>query len=153
MRPSFFAVALSFAGACFAAPATESPKWPYSIGDLSLKHLIESDTFDLVWTVTSRGPTGDDLGSTTCHTAWNNGSIPNGPKNPEACVDTAYKYWFPTGASDLESFEIVIEGPEGSAITTIEAGPKYQCGPYTGTIGNIDKECKTTNGGEFYLHQ
>lgn len=70
MKASFFALAVSFASTAFAAPAAESQKWPYSIGALSLKHLIESDTFDLSWTVTSRGPTGDALGSTTCHTAW-----------------------------------------------------------------------------------
>lgn len=83
----------------------------------------------------------------------NNGSNPAGSQNPEACVDPKYHFWFPNGAENIESYEIVIEGTAGSAITTIAYGPKYQCGPYTGPIGNIDKECRITNGGEFYLRK
>ncbi|CAG7944796.1 unnamed protein product [Penicillium salamii] len=153
MKTSFVAVALSFAAIGSAAPTAESRKWPYSIDSLSLKHLIESNTFDLSWTLTSRGPYGEDLGSTTCHTAWYNGSNPVGPENPESCADPAYQYWFPNGLENLESYEIAVKGSAGPASTTISAGPKYQCGPYTGPIGNVDKECKITNGGAFYLHE
>lgn len=70
MKTSFTTAAIAFAAIGLAAPTTESRQWPYSIDSLSLKHLIESDTFDMTWTVTSRGPTGEDLGSTSCHTAW-----------------------------------------------------------------------------------
>lgn len=70
MKTSFAAIALSFVGMACAAPAAEPQSYPYSIRGLSLKHLIESNTFDMSWTVTSRGPMGEDLGSTTCHTAW-----------------------------------------------------------------------------------
>lgn len=70
MKTSFVAIALSLSGAAFATSAAEARRYPYSIDSLSLKHLIESDTFDLSWTLTSRGPYDENLGSTTCHTAW-----------------------------------------------------------------------------------
>ncbi|CAG8107184.1 unnamed protein product [Penicillium olsonii] len=153
MKTSFATAAIAFAALGLAAPTTESRQWPYSIDSLSLKHLIESDTFDMTWTVTSRGPTGEDLGSTSCHTAWNNGGNPVGPENPETCDDATFKYWFPNGLENIESYEITVEGSAGPASATIETGPKYQCGPYTGSSGNIDEECRITNGGAFYLHQ
>lgn len=70
MKTSFATIAFSLAGAAFAAPATESRVYPYSIGDLSLKHTIEGDTWDLTYQITSRSPTSEALGTTTCHTAW-----------------------------------------------------------------------------------
>ncbi|KAJ5405191.1 hypothetical protein N7465_006475 [Penicillium sp. CMV-2018d] len=153
MKTSFATIALSLAGAAFAAPATESKAYPYSIGDLSLKHTIEGDTLDLTFYLTSRSPAGEALETTRCHTAWNNGKLPVGPKSPEPCADPAYSFFFTTGAYNLEKYEIAVEGPAGTAVTFIESGNKYQCGPYTGTVGNVDTECKTINGGEFYLHQ
>jgi hypothetical protein len=176
MKTSFVALVISLAGAAFASPAAESRIYPYSIGDISLKHLIESNTWDMTWSLTSRDNFGAATGTTTCHTAWlvitfpletlqrpnakeltqanrDNGSSPVGPTSAEPCANAAYQYWFPTGVNNVESYEIVIEGPVGSASTKIETGYKYQCGPYTGTIHNIDKECKTINGGEFYLQQ
>ncbi|KAJ5956082.1 hypothetical protein N7501_010361 [Penicillium viridicatum] len=153
MKTSFATIALSLASAAFAAPATESKAYPYSISDLSLKHTIEGDTLDLTFYLTSRSPAGEALETTRCHTAWNNGKLPVGPKSPEACADSAYSFSFTTGAYNLEKYEIAVEGPAGTAVTFIESGNKYQCGPYTGTVGNVDTECKTINGGEFYLHQ
>jgi hypothetical protein len=44
--------------------------YPYSIGNLSLKHLVESDTWDFTFELTARNPWGEALGSTTCHTTW-----------------------------------------------------------------------------------
>lgn len=70
MKTSFATIALSLAGAAFAAPATESKAHPYSIGDLSLKHTIEGDTLDLTFYLTSRSPAGEALETTRCHTAW-----------------------------------------------------------------------------------
>ncbi|CRL28946.1 unnamed protein product [Penicillium camemberti] len=152
MKTSFATIAFSLAGAAFAAPATESRAYPYSIGDLSLKHTIEGDTWDLTYQITSRSPTSEALGTTTCHTAWSNGTLPVGAKSPEPCVDPAYAFFFPTGAFNVEKYEVAVEGPAGTAVTFIESGYKYQCGPYTGSVGNVDTECKTINGGEFYLH-
>lgn len=70
MKTSFATIALSFAGAAFAASATKSRAYPYSIGDLSLKHTIEGDTWDFSFYLTSRNPAGEALETTTCHTAW-----------------------------------------------------------------------------------
>ncbi|CAI7619072.1 unnamed protein product [Penicillium discolor] len=153
MKTSFATIALSLASAAFAAPATESQVYPYSIGDLSLKHTIEGDTWDLTFYLTSRSPAGEALETTTCHTAWTNGTLPIGAKSPEPCVDPAYSFFFPTGAFNVEKYEVAAEGPAGTAVTFIESGYKYQCGPYTGSVGNVDTECKTINGGEFYLYQ
>ncbi|CAI7643922.1 unnamed protein product [Penicillium glandicola] len=153
MKTSFVTIALSLAGAALAAPATESRVYPYSIGDLSLKHTIEGDTWDLTFYLTSRSLAGETLETTTCHTAWTNGTLPVGPKSPEPCADTAYSFFFPTGAFNVEKYEVAAEGPAGAAVTLIESGYKYQCGPYTGSIGNVDTECKTINSGEFYLYQ
>lgn len=82
-----------------------------------------------------------------------NGTLPVGAKSPEPCVDPAYSFFFPTGAFNVEKYEVAAEGPAGTAVTFIESGYKYQCGPYTGSVGNVDTECKTINGGEFYLYQ
>ncbi|KAJ5196064.1 hypothetical protein N7449_006543 [Penicillium cf. viridicatum] len=153
MKTSFATIALSFAGAAFASPATKSRVYPYSIGDLSLKHTIEGDTWDLSFYLTSRNPAGEALETATCHTAWTNGTLPVGAKSPEPCVDPAYSFFFPTGAFNVEKYEVAAEGPAGTAVTFIESGYKYQCGAYTGPVGNVDTECKTINGGEFYLHQ
>jgi hypothetical protein len=83
----------------------------------------------------------------------NDGASPVGTASIETCTNTAYKYWFPNGVNNVESYKIIIEGPAGSASADIESGYKYQCGVYSGTVGNIDKECKIINGGEFYLRQ
>ncbi|KGO47886.1 hypothetical protein PEXP_015790 [Penicillium expansum] len=153
MKTSFVTIAVSLVGAAFAAPATESRAYPYNIGELSLKHTIEGNTWDLTFYLTSRSLAGEALETTTCHTAWTNGTLPVGAKSPEPCADTAYSFFFPTGASNVEKYEIAAEGPAGTAVTSIESGYKYQCGPYTGSVGNVDTECKTINGGEFYLYQ
>ncbi|KAJ5959591.1 uncharacterized protein N7479_006741 [Penicillium vulpinum] len=153
MKTSFVTLALSLAVATFAAPATESRAYPYSIGGLSLKHTIEGDTWDLGFYLTSRNPTGEALETTTCHTAWTNGTLPVGPKSPEPCADPDFSFFFPAGAFNIERYEVAAEGPAGAAVAVIESGYKYQCGPYTGPVGNVDTECKTINGGEFYLHQ
>ncbi|CAG7937797.1 unnamed protein product [Penicillium nalgiovense] len=153
MKTSFVPTVLSLAGAAFAAPAPESRFYPYSIGDLSLKHTIEGDTWDMKFYLTSRSPMSEALETTVCHTGWTNGTLPVGPKSPEPCADPAYSFFFPAGASDVEKYEIAAEGPAGTAVNVIESGYKYQCGPYTGPVGNVDMECKTINGGEFYLHQ
>jgi hypothetical protein len=70
MKCAYVALALSLAGAAFATPAVEATTYPYSIGYISLKHLIESDIWDMTWSVTSRDKTDAATGSTTCHTAW-----------------------------------------------------------------------------------
>ncbi|KAJ5506611.1 hypothetical protein N7453_005568 [Penicillium expansum] len=153
MKTSFVTIAVSLVGAAFAAPATESRAYPYNIGELSLKHTIEGNTWDLTFYLTSRSLAGEALETTTCHTAWTNGTLPVGAKSPESCADTAYSFFFPTGAFNVEKYEIAAEGPAGTAVTSIESGYKYQCGPYRGSVGNVDTECKTINGGEFYLYQ
>jgi hypothetical protein len=70
MKSAYVALALSLAGAAFATPAVEATTYPYSIGYISLKHLIESYIWDMTWSVTSRDKTDAATGSTTCHTAW-----------------------------------------------------------------------------------
>jgi hypothetical protein len=70
MKTSFVALAISLAGAAFAAPTAEYSVYPYSIGDISIKHLMESNTWDMTWSVTSRDRIGTATGNTTCHTAW-----------------------------------------------------------------------------------
>ncbi|KAJ5849891.1 hypothetical protein N7455_009747 [Penicillium solitum] len=140
MKTSFAAI-LSLAGAAFAAPATESQVNPYSIGDLSLKHTIEGDTWDLIFYLTSRSPAG-----LTAH-------FLSAPRAPSLALTLPTPSFFPTGAFNVEKYEVAAEGPAGTAVTFIESGYKYQCGPYTGSVGNVDTECKTINGGEFYLYQ
>ncbi|KAF9885588.1 hypothetical protein FE257_012794 [Aspergillus nanangensis] len=143
-----FTAALSMAGIAIAAP---SSSYPYSIGELSLKHLIESQTWDFTFTLTERSPSGEAQGSTNCHVGWVNGDVAVPPASPAPCDDTRFHFFFPTGASNDENYDLAIEGPVGTGSTEIIAGPKYQCGPYDGPIGNIDRECKIVNGGAFYV--
>ncbi|KAL4883191.1 hypothetical protein BJY04DRAFT_185028 [Aspergillus karnatakaensis] len=161
MKTSFVAIALSLAGAAVAWPPT-SPDWkveeraarafPYSIGGISLKHLKESDTWDFTFTITHRSPAGQAVDSTVGHTAWTNGSAPVGPSSPEAAENPQYSFYFPTGAPYVEDhFRFAVDGPHGLAAGDIVAGNKYQCGPYTGGLENVDVECKTVNLGEFFL--
>jgi hypothetical protein len=73
MKTTFVALALSLFGSTLAAPAaqaTEPNPYPVSVGNLSLKHLIESDTYDFTFHATRRSPTGDPTESVICHTTW-----------------------------------------------------------------------------------
>jgi hypothetical protein len=67
MSSHFSTIALAMAGVTIAAP---SYSYPYSVGGVSLKHLVESDTWDFTFELTARSPSGKALGFTTCHTAW-----------------------------------------------------------------------------------
>ncbi|RDW90740.1 uncharacterized protein DSM5745_02515 [Aspergillus mulundensis] len=154
-----FAALLALAGAAYAAPAANAPvtvterattPYPFSIDDIKLYHLKESNTWDLTIKVTERDPYGAALGSTTCHSAWNDGAT---YVAREICEDTHYFFWLPNGAPDPEHWSVIVDGPAGQAEGTIDFGNKYKCGPYEGTIGNIDRECTTTNGGWFFLHE
>ncbi|KAL5339786.1 hypothetical protein BJX70DRAFT_147216 [Aspergillus crustosus] len=159
MKTTFAAIGLSLIGTTLAAPAaaaapetTPTPNpYPVSISNISLKHLIESDGYDFTFHATSRTPYGEPIESVYCHTAWNN----NGPypdtTTPEACA-FIYSFFFPGGVANTESFTLTVRDEAGvEASAPIEQGPKYLCGPYQGEIGNIDTECRSTNGGEFYL--
>ncbi|KAL2820841.1 hypothetical protein BDW59DRAFT_164536 [Aspergillus cavernicola] len=154
MKTTFAAIALSLFSIAIAAPApvtTPQPNpYPVSVGNISLKHLIESDTYDFTFYATTRSLEGEALETVYCHTAWSNGGPYLGANAPEACA-SVYSFFFEEGAADIQSYQLSVIGPEGKATGTIATGPKYQCGPYQGTIGNIDIDCRTTNGGEFYL--
>ncbi|KAL4795362.1 hypothetical protein BDV19DRAFT_168109 [Aspergillus venezuelensis] len=146
-------------GTALAAPApapantqarADAP-WPYSIDTITLYHLKESNTWDLSLTVTSRDPYGAALGSTTCHTAWNDGATYIAR---EICEDTHYFFWLPNGAPDPEQgWDVIVDGPAGQAEGSIDFGNKYSCKPYSGEIGNVDIECSTRNGGWFFLKE
>ncbi|KAL2823797.1 hypothetical protein BDW59DRAFT_162960 [Aspergillus cavernicola] len=151
MKTTFATTALALVGATFAAPATRDAKpFPYSVDDIALYHLKESNTWDLTISVTERDAAGNALSSTLCHSAWNNGST---YVAREICEDTHYFFWLPNGAPDPEHWTVIVDGPEGQGEGDIDFGNKYKCGRYEGEIGNIDTECKTTNGGWFYLHE
>lgn len=77
--------------------------------------------------------------------------MPAGPESPVQCADPAFNFYFPTGVKSLEHYDIVVNGPDGKSTGTIEQGPRYQCGPYDGTIAGIKYECKITQGAEFFL--
>jgi hypothetical protein len=79
------------------------------------------------------------------------GAVAVPPKAPVACDDTLYQFFFLTGASDVENYDLAIQGPMGTGASTLVSGNKYQCGAYAGPIVNVDEECKTVNGGEFYV--
>jgi hypothetical protein len=73
MKITFATLALSLFGSTLAAPAaqaTEPNSYPVSVGNLSLKHLIESDTYDFTFHATRCSPTGEPIESVICHTAW-----------------------------------------------------------------------------------
>ncbi|KAL2865261.1 uncharacterized protein BJX67DRAFT_359088 [Aspergillus lucknowensis] len=154
MKTSFVAVALSLFGAALAAPSTEvaarqNSQYPYSIGGLSLKRL-ENDQLNLIFSATRYSDAGEALLSTTCQTSWNP-SLPAGPENPQACKEPSFSFFFPSGAGNLEDFELTLAGPAGTVRGEIASGPKYACGDYDGTIEGVIFECKTTNGGEFFF--
>ncbi|KAL4979889.1 hypothetical protein BDW66DRAFT_83604 [Aspergillus desertorum] len=145
------ATLFALAGAALAAPAgTEqaASPFPFSIDDIKLYHLKESNTWDLTIKVTSRDPYGAALDSTTCHSAWNDGAA---YVAREFCQDARYSFWLPNGASDPEHWTVAVDGPAGQGEGAIEFGNKYRCAPYEGEIGNIDVECSTRNGGWFFL--
>ncbi|KAL4807121.1 hypothetical protein BDV18DRAFT_136937 [Aspergillus unguis] len=136
-----------------AAPQSSDPNpYPYSIDQITLYHLIESNTWDLTISVTPRGPYSDATGPTfTCHSAWNDGATTVGR---EVCANAAYSFWLPNGATNPDdSWAVVVDGPSGEAEGVVEYGPRYSCGEYTGDIGNIDRECVTRNGGWFFLKE
>jgi hypothetical protein len=83
----------------------------------------------------------------------NNGGPVASADAPEACENAAYTFFFPNGLADTANYQVSVNGPDGLAVTDILSGPRYQCGPYTGELGNIDTECSTINGGEFYMWQ
>ncbi|KAL2829578.1 hypothetical protein BJY01DRAFT_227852 [Aspergillus pseudoustus] len=158
MKTTFAALALSLFGAAVAAPAAATTSscpgtakpFPYSVDDVKLYHLKESNTWDLTIKVTERDAAGNALGSTSCHSAWNDGAT---YVAREICADTHYFFWLPEGAPNPEKWSVIVDGPSGQGEGVIEFGNKYQCGAYTGTVGNIDRECTTTNGGWFFLHE
>lgn len=67
MKTSFVGIALSLGATCAAAGSQD---YPYSISNLSLKHLVEGDTLDFTFEVTSRTHVAAGQTTTTCHTAW-----------------------------------------------------------------------------------
>ncbi|KAL5343054.1 hypothetical protein BJX70DRAFT_394482 [Aspergillus crustosus] len=153
MRTSLIAIALSFAGAAVATPQAQNYAKPYSIGSIFLKHLVESDSYDLTFTITHRTPAGNAIESTVAHTAWSNGSNPVGPAEPELAENPLYTYYFPTGAPHPEEgFRFAVQSVVGGlAAGNIEPGEKFHCRDYTGDDANIDTECLSINEGEFYL--
>ncbi|KAL4997985.1 hypothetical protein BDV10DRAFT_167986 [Aspergillus recurvatus] len=149
------ATLLALASSALAAPAateqaTSTSPFPFSIDDVKLYHLKESNTWDLTLKVTSRDPYGAALDSTTCHSAWNDGAT---YVAREICSDTHYFFWLPNGAPDPEHWTVIVDGPAGQGEGVIEFGNKYRCAPYEGEIGNIDVECSTRNGGWFFLRE
>ncbi|KAL5338949.1 hypothetical protein BJX70DRAFT_398150 [Aspergillus crustosus] len=150
MKTSFAAIALALVGSAVAVPVQERQirSHPYSINDISIKHLIEGDSWDFTFTINHLSPGGQIVESTSAHTAWVNNTLPVGPANPEAAENPDYTYYFPTGAFHVEEkFNFAIQGPGGLAAADIEAGNKYQCVKLNS--GNVDVECKTINGGAF----
>ncbi|KAL2869393.1 uncharacterized protein BJX67DRAFT_28580 [Aspergillus lucknowensis] len=152
MKTTFAAAALALFGTTLAVPTpqTTNPN-PVSVGNISLKHLIESDGIDFTIDVTERLADGTPMTTVTCHTYWNTGGPYPSQTSPIYCPDRIHSFWFPQGVPNTENFELAVRGPGGDASGQIASGPKYQCGPYEGDIGNIDTECKSTQGGEFYL--
>ncbi|KAL4941973.1 hypothetical protein BDV06DRAFT_171085 [Aspergillus oleicola] len=152
MKTTFAAVALALTGA-MAAPAAQPIKrqdaqHPYSIGGISLKHVTETNAYTYIFYATQYSSTGEATLTTTCQTSWNP-SVPAGPDSPVTCAHQDFNFFFPTGVSSLENYELTVSGPAGTVSGEIAAGPKYACGPYEGTIAGVDYECKSTNGGEF----
>lgn len=68
----------------------------------------------------------------------------------QVCEDKDYSFWLPNGASDPESWDVVVEGPEGQAGGVIEYGNKYKCEQNEGTE-ELGRVCQTWNGGWFFL--
>ncbi|KAL2801981.1 hypothetical protein BJX63DRAFT_416102 [Aspergillus granulosus] len=151
MKTSIIALAASLAGFTMAAPSVErqSTHYPYSIDTLWLRRYTDN-TFRFNFSLTRRSDSGEALTSTTCNTAWNP-SVPAGPENPAQCADPAYTFWFPNGILTLLDYNITVNGPAGQATGEISQGPKYACGEYEGDFEEIIYECRTTNGGAFYL--
>ncbi|KAJ0417636.1 hypothetical protein BJY00DRAFT_289309 [Aspergillus carlsbadensis] len=154
MNTTFAALAFSLFGSTLAAPAAQGTRPnpdPISVGNLSLKHLIESDSYDFTFHATRRSPAGEPIETVTCHTAWDrNGPYPSA-SNLEFCA-YIYSFYFPEGAANVESYQLTLVDENWQEYSgLITTGLRYQCGPYEGDIGNIDTECRSTNGGEFYL--
>ncbi|OJI98901.1 hypothetical protein ASPVEDRAFT_69420 [Aspergillus versicolor CBS 583.65] len=154
MKASFAAIALSL-GAALAAPSTDSIKrqqdsHPISVSSISLRQLEEGNRIVFLGSITRHDKSGAALSSTNCNTQWNP-ELPPGAENPVQCADPAFNFYFPTGVKSLENYDIVVNGPDGKSTGTIEKGPRYQCGPYDGTIEGIKQECKITQGAEFFL--
>ncbi|KAL2869094.1 uncharacterized protein BJX67DRAFT_379572 [Aspergillus lucknowensis] len=96
----------------------------------SFQRLIESDTYDF-----------------TFHTACPFRIA----TNVESCPNI-YSFYFPEGAANVESYQLtLVNKNRQKASDLISTSPKYQCGSYEGDVGNIDTECKSANGGEFYF--
>ncbi|OJJ60538.1 hypothetical protein ASPSYDRAFT_29071 [Aspergillus sydowii CBS 593.65] len=152
MKFTLTTLALFLAGTSAAPAATPTPNpYPYSIDQITLYHLIESNTWDLTISITKRDPYGAALESTSCHSAWIDGAT---YVAREVCQDPNYAFWLPNGAPNpREGWDVIVDGPAGQAEGAIAYGPKYSCGPYEGEIGNIDTECATRNGGWFFLHE
>ncbi|KAL2825459.1 hypothetical protein BDW59DRAFT_72904 [Aspergillus cavernicola] len=151
MKTTFAALALSLFSTTIAVPTPQTINpYPVSVANLSLKHLIESNTYDFTLDVTTRTTTGEGTDTINCHTAWNHGGPYPNISNAGEC-EYIYSFYFPEGAANVESYQLAVRGPHGEASTLISTGPRYQCGPYEGDIGNIDTECRSINGGEFYL--
>lgn len=69
MKASFAAIALSFAGAAFAAPA-DAGSYPYSVDSITVKHTIKENTWNMVLGLTYRKDSGEAIESTTCYASW-----------------------------------------------------------------------------------
>ncbi|KAL3456845.1 hypothetical protein BJX64DRAFT_293695 [Aspergillus heterothallicus] len=81
MKTTIAAVSLSLFSTILAVPAvqtSEPNRYTASVSNLSLKHLIESDTYDSIFHANRRSPTGAPIESVICHMAWNqNGPYPD----------------------------------------------------------------------------
>jgi hypothetical protein len=154
MKTFLLALTATLTGTALAAPSAQpverqSTHYPYSIDTLWLRRYTDN-TFRINFSLTHRTDSGEALSSTTCTTTWNP-SVPAGPENPVACADPTYTFWFPSGILSLLDYEVAAKGPDGVASAEIVEGPKYACGGYEGDLEGIIYECKTTNGGAFYL--
>ncbi|KAL2820856.1 hypothetical protein BDW59DRAFT_164550 [Aspergillus cavernicola] len=153
MKTSFVAIALSFAGAALASPSMrrQAPNHLYNIGGISLKHLTEAPQgWDVRFDLTQRDIDGVAQFSTTCRTSWPENAPLTGPENTVACASADYSFFFQDAVSP-ESYTIVVNTPDGQLSTQVATGPRYECGPYEGTIAGVDTECRAINGGQWYL--
>ncbi|KAL2809050.1 hypothetical protein BJX63DRAFT_406944 [Aspergillus granulosus] len=154
MKTSIIAIAASLASFTMAAPSAapverQSNQYPYSIDTLWIRQYTDN-TFRINFSLTRRSDSGEALTGTTCNTDLDP-SAPPSLENPAQCADPAYTFWFPAGIPSLLNYDITVKGPVGQATGEIAQGPKYACGEYEGDFEEVSYECRTTNGGAFYL--
>ncbi|KAL4924797.1 uncharacterized protein BDV17DRAFT_295034 [Aspergillus undulatus] len=135
VKTTFAAATLSLLTSALAIPTPQTTNpYPVSVGNISLKHLIESDGHESTFHVTTRTIDEEATDSVICHTAWNkNGPIPDTIR-PAECP-YIYDFFLPEGVANIESYQLTGRGPGGDVSALIEQGPKYACGPYEGDIG------------------